>query len=104
MILKNISEEEFSDFYENFEQKCFWQSVSMAHFESSHGWSIHYLGFYDEDVIRAATVLISKKVMGKYALFEALRGFLIDYDDLDLMDVFLNELKIYDLIPVKWTH
>lgn len=95
MILKNISEEEFSNFYENFEQKCFWQSVSMAHFESSHGWSIHYLGFYDEDVIRAATVLISKKVMGKYALFEALRGFLIDYDDLDLMDAFLNELKIY---------
>lgn len=31
--------------------------------------------------------------MGKYALFEALRGFLIDYDDLDLMDAFLNELK-----------
>mgnify|MGYP000579798718 CR=1 FL=1 len=68
MILKNISEEEFSNFYENFEHKCFWQSVSMAHFESSHGWSIHYLGFYDKDVIRAATVLISKKVIGKYAL------------------------------------
>lgn len=76
MILKNISEEEFSNFYENFEQKCFWQSVSMAHFESSHGWSIHYLGFYDEDMIRAATVLISKKLwasmlfLRRYVVFD----------------------------------
>lgn len=95
MILKNIAEEEFSDFYDKFENKCFWQSPSMAHFEALRGWNIHYLGLYDENVICAATVLISRKVIGKYALFEALRGFLIDYDDLDLVDIFLKELKKY---------
>ena len=95
MKFVEITEREFQKFYDSFEEKNFWQSASMAHFENDHGWKIHYVGLKEQDILKAAAILISKKVFLNYSLFRSLRGFLIDYEDLNIVDEFLKGLQEY---------
>ena len=91
-----LNENEYAEFYASFEKPCFWQSPMMAHFEEGKGWHAHYVAVRGDDgqTIAAAT-LLSKHIFLKYDLFKALRGFLIDYDDFELLDFFLTHLKTY---------
>lgn len=93
--LQEISEREFEIFFNQSEYKNFWQSVEMCHYRQNKGWNVHYIGIKEESNVIAACSLISYTVFGKYKVYECLRGFLIDYRNLELVDQFLKELKEY---------
>ena len=91
-----LNENEYAEFYASFDRPCFWQSPMMAHFEEGKGWKAHYVAVRDDEGQTIATAtLLSKHIFLKYGLFKALRGFLIDYDNLELLDFFLTHLKTY---------
>lgn len=95
MILTEISEKEFSDFRETYPLKNFWQSVEMTNFKKSQNWHTVYVGLKDGDKVLACTALVSIDLIMGQKLFQSLRGFMIDYDDISLVDTFLKELKKY---------
>ena len=96
MEFVSLTENEYKKFYDSFEKTCFWQSTSMSHYKEKKGWKAHYVGVKNDDgAVIAASTLVSIPVFLKYSLFMALRGFLIDYDNLELVDFFLDELKKY---------
>lgn len=95
MDLINISQNEYNQFRNEYKECNFWQSSQMCELKKSQGWKIHYLGLKDNDKLVASTALVSMPVLSKYSLFMALRGFMIDYDNLELVDTFLTKLKEY---------
>ena len=95
MEFSKLSKQEYFDFYQTYDKQCFWQSLDMAEFESNKNWQIHYVGIKNDNKIIAAVTLISRVVFMGYSKFKALRGFLIDYNDLELLEFFLKNLKTY---------
>ncbi|MFR9256532.1 MAG: peptidoglycan bridge formation glycyltransferase FemA/FemB family protein [Merdibacter sp.] len=64
----------------------------MAHVREKRGFHTEYVGVKDEGKIIAAAMLSELKVFLGYTLVQALRGFLIDYEDSELLDFFHHEL------------
>lgn len=97
MILKEITQEQYTQFRNAYKEKNFWQSVEMAQLrhDSKPSWDQTFIGLEDDGKLVASCVLVSLPVFGKWKLYMSLRGFLIDYDDLDLLRSFLKALKHY---------
>lgn len=112
-MLVQMTSEEFNEFSEKQENSIFFQSSYWGELKNWTGWTPYMLG-YKEDSIKAATLLLAKKipVINKY-IYYAPRGFLIDYNDFDLLTKFTNEIikfvkvnkgiffKINPLIPYQ---
>lgn len=95
MTFTQLTKQEYIDFYENYTKKIFWQSIEMAEFKENQGWKIHYVGLKKNDSVIACAMLASYPVFFHYALFMGLRGFMIDYEDISLVQDFLSGLKKY---------
>lgn len=88
-----LKEQEYVKFYNAYHEKNFWQSTKMCRFKERQGWKIYYVGLKDKENIVAASALVAKKVFFRYSLFMALRGFMINYDDMELVSTFIKGLK-----------
>ena len=95
MKLIEISEQEFNDFRDTYENQNFWQSVSMCKFKECQNWNSVLLGYKENDTLLACTALVSLDIFMGYKLYQSLRGFMIDYDNLSLVDSFLSALEEY---------
>ena len=95
MQFVELTEKKYTDFFNNYPKANFWQSVEMAHMRQDKGWKIEYVGVEENDRIIAAASLHSQKVFLGYRVYMILRGFLIDYDNTDLLQFFLSELRKY---------
>lgn len=95
MEFKTISEQEFNTFSLNHPNANFWQSVNMAHLREWNGWKSDYVAVLDEGNIQAALMLSYRDVFLGYTYVQALRGFLIDYHNFDLLDFFHEHLIAY---------
>ena len=97
MEFLEIREEEYTKFRDQYKEKNFWQSLEMAKMRknSNPSWDYQCVALKDGDTIKASAVLVSLPVFMGKKLYMSLRGFLIDYDALDLVEAFLTELKIY---------
>lgn len=90
-----LSEHAFNAYARRCEFQNIWQSVPMNKLREQRGWKIHYVGVKEEDEIVCASALVSYRVAGKYNLFQALRGFLIDYNDHELVSYFHEQIIKY---------
>lgn len=96
MKLKELSNEAFSLYAKEHEQNNFHQTIAWGELKETNGWHNYYVGLVDEnDKILGATLLLSKKIIGKLNMFYAPRGFLIDYHNFDLLKKFTSEIKKY---------
>ncbi len=96
MELKELSVEQFSTFALHHDQNNFHQTLAWAYLKNRNGWQYHFVGLVDKnDNIKAASLLLSKKFIGKLNMFYAPRGFLIDYKDYELLKIFTKEIKAY---------
>lgn len=95
MEFKEISEMEFDQFSRNYEDTNFWQSTNMAHLREWNGWSTKYVAVFENNKIKAATMLSYRKVFLGKTFVQAVRGFLIDFTNLELLDFFHKEIMIY---------
>jgi len=95
MEFVNISEKEFDTFaitnnLSNFHQTSLWGNLM-----TNNGWKTHFVGVRKDNNIIAASLLLEKNIFGKYTIFYALRGYLIDFNDYELINFFTINLKKY---------
>lgn len=93
MFLEELSEKEFDDFSNNHICNSFHQISSWGKLKEKNGWNYHLLGIKEDNEIKCATLLLEKKLMGKYKMFYSPRGYLIDFNDSSLLECFTNHLK-----------
>lgn len=92
MKLIKLTENEFREYSNHHPLKTFVQTVEMGKIRANKGWNVDYLGLKDNDEILGATMLVSHpRFLGKKE-FYAPRGFLLDYNNEQLVTVFINEI------------
>lgn len=90
-----LTEEEYKKFIKNRDDLSFLQTPEIAHLRKSYGSEIKYLGVKENNEIVCASMFsITITFRGKKT-FYAPRGFLIDYEDLELLSFYTRELKKY---------
>ena len=94
MKLVNLSKEEFKKFADSHPQITFHQTEEWANLKKVNGWDSYYVGLKDNEKIVAGALLLSKSVpIIKKKMFYSPRGFLIDYNNFDLLKEFTLEIK-----------
>lgn len=93
MKFVHLTKDEFDSFEENYPDSTFWQTSAMGIYKEKQGCSIQFVGVKEVGTILAASCIIGYSTIGKMYIYHALRGFLIDYEDDDLLRFFVNELK-----------
>ena len=95
MLFKEITSEQFDSFSKQFSNTNFWQSTSMAGLREWNGWKSAYVALLEEDNIICATMLSYREVFMNTTFVQAVRGFLIDFQDSNLFDMFHKEVINY---------
>ena len=95
MELVKLTEKEFKKFALNHPQANFYQTVEWGHLKETNNWCIHLLGLKNKNKIVAGCMLLSKTTPIKRKMFYSPRGFLIDYNDYDLLKEFTIKIKEY---------
>ena len=96
MKLVNLTTKEFKEYADNHSEITFHQTEEWANLKKINGWNSYYIGIKDDNKLRGAALLLSKKIpiVHKY-MFYSPRGFLIDYNDKELLKEFTKLLKEY---------
>ena len=96
MKLTVISKEEFKKFADKHPQITFHQTEQWANLKKENGWDAHYIGLKEKNKIIAGALLLSKTLpIIKKKMFYSPRGFLIDYNDKEVLKEFTIQLKDY---------
>ncbi len=96
MKLVKLNDNEFKKYADNHEQITFHQTIQWANLKKHNGWEHDLIGLKDEKEIKAAALLLRKKIpiINKYMYYSP-RGFLIDYKNKELLEEFTTKLKKY---------
>ena len=96
-FIENIDINEYEEFVENNEFKShFLQSSLWGEFcQVSKDLIPHYVGIKENDKLICATLLLEKKLVLGYSYFYAPRGYVIDFNNNELVTQFTKYLKKY---------
>lgn len=90
-----LNENEYREFYNNYDQASFMQSIELSNLKKEYGDTIHLVGIkIDNNIVAASMILESKTIFNK-KMFYAPRGLMVDYNNKKLLEFFTNELKKY---------
>ena len=95
MKLVTLKKEEFKKFAENHPQASFYQTIEWGELKEENNWQMVLLGLKDNEEIKAGCLLLSKDTPIKKKMFYSPRGFLIDYQDKELLKEFTEKIKDY---------
>lgn len=94
MFIKELTNDEFRKFTKNYNISSIYQTVEYGLVMNHQNYSTMFLGLCDQSGILAASlILVEQKNKFKYAY--APRGFLIDYNNTNLLKIFTEEIKKY---------
>lgn len=94
MYIKELTNSEFREFTKEYNMKAIYQTPEYGFTMNQEKFDSLFLGLIDnENIIAASLILIENKEKFKYAY--APRGFLIDYNNYELLKQFTNEIKKY---------
>lgn len=95
MYIKELTNEEFRQFQQRFNIKSIYQTVEYAFIMQAQKFDSLFLGLLDDSnqIVAASLILIEHLSKFKYAY--APRGFLIDYNNFNLLSIFTKEIKTY---------
>lgn len=95
-MLENLTDQEFNQFSKNHPNNMFFQSSYWGDLKESTGWQKHLVGIKEDGKIIGASLLLSKKIpILNKNMFYAPRGFLIDYQNEDMITLFTKEIAHY---------
>ena len=95
MEFKEITEEEYRNFWEDHPLKTFLSAPEISELRKKSDWNTYYVGVTEKDELIAATMLLShKRHFGKNEFYSP-RGYLLDFNNTELVNYFTNELKKY---------
>ena len=93
MKFENITEEEYRSFWENHPLKTFLSAPEISELRKKQNWDTYFVGVKEKNKLIAATMLLShKRHFGKYEFYSP-RGYLLDFNNKELVDFFTNEIK-----------
>lgn len=93
MKLVELSKTEFNEFTNYLEICPFEQSIYWANFKRGENWHPYFLGLEDKNKLLGATLLLANENKSiKKRFFYAPQGFLIDYKNYDLLEIFTKEI------------
>ena len=105
MYIRELSNPEYDNFAKNYPYGSLYQSCEYSFVMNNNGFETMFLGMIDDgnNIVAATTLIIEKQAGFKYAY--APRGFLIDYNDYNLLETFTSLIKKYvskkDIIAIK---
>ena len=92
MEIKLLTNAEFLEFTKTFQPSSIYQTTNYAFTMHEQGYESMFVGLVDNNEIKAASLILVYKVNGfKYGLVP--RGFLINYNDEELVANFTKLLK-----------
>jgi len=96
MEFTTLTEKEFREFSEKFEQTSFMQTVELAHLKEDYlGSKTHYVGVRDKKKIIAGAMILEDETILHKKKFYSPRGLLVDYHNFELLEFFTKKLKEY---------
>ena len=93
MKFKAITEKEYQKFWDKHPQKTFLSSIEIGKLRKQNGFGVDFLGVFDEDKLVAAAMVTSKVRRFNKKDFYCPRGPLMDYNNKELVDYFIEKLK-----------
>jgi len=105
MRLKELTNEEFQKFSKSYNIKSIYQTLEYALVMNKQNFDAMFIGLVDEadNIMAASLILIEKNGHFKYAY--APRGFLLDYCNQNLVEIFTREIKKFlgkkNIIAIK---
>lgn len=88
-----ITKEEYDAFWNNYYRKSFINTSQMANVKEKENYKVYYLGLKKNNELIGASILVSiKSHFGKYDFYSP-RGFLIDYNNKDLIKIYTEYVK-----------
>lgn len=93
MKFKAITEKEYQKFWDKHPQKTFLSSVEIGRLRKQNGFGVDFLGVFDEDKLVAAAMVTSKVRRFNKKDFYCPRGPLMDYNNKELVEYFIEKLK-----------
>ena len=95
MKFRELSIDEYKKFIKNYKNSNFFQDNRMDNYSKLKGYISYYVGVEDnKNIVAAARLLAKKSKFGKYN-FSSPRGLLVDYNNFELLEFFVNNLKKY---------
>lgn len=94
MKISSLKEEEFIKYASTHKYESMYQTVEYAKYQMNlQKFEIKYVGFYENEELVGASLLLFKPLFWGYKYAYAPRGFLIDYSDVELLNKVTNALK-----------
>ena len=90
-----LTEHEYQEYWDNHPLKTFLSSVEIAKLRQKRNWNVNYVGLKENNIIYGAAMLLSKKKKLNSYEFYSPRGFLIDYNNQELLNFFAKEIIKY---------
>lgn len=94
-FIDNLEKEEYENFVKSYAKTHFLQSYYWGQASKTRGLIPHYVGIKENDKLVATALLLEKKLLFGYTHFYIPRGYIIDYNNIELLTLFTNEIKKY---------
>lgn len=95
-FVKDITREEYNKFVSSHKKSHFLQSYEWGEFAKlEKNLTPHYVGLKDNGKLVCASLLLEKHLPLNLSYFYAPRGFVVDFNDIKLLEEFVKNLKIY---------
>lgn len=89
-----LNKTEFKKIEDKMPHSNYYQTVYWANIKAVNGWASYYVGIKDDKgKFIGASLLLARKIFGKYCIFYAPRGPMLDYDNLELVEFFATNIK-----------
>lgn len=96
MNIISLTEIQFKNYSRIHSKRNYFQSIEFANMQKNNGYTPLYVGLIDEkNNLIAASLILSKKIIGKYLYGYVPGGFLIDYTNYNLISDFTKLLQKY---------
>ncbi len=90
-----LTEQEYENYWETHPLKTFLSAVEIGKLRQKRSWNVVYLGVKEDNVICGAAMLLSRKNKLNMYEFYSPRGFLLDYNNKELLEFFTKEITKY---------
>ena len=95
MEFVELTEKEYDSFVKRHEQETYMQTLDLKRFKENNNIKCYLVGVKDNKKVVAATLLYSVGSFLKKKRFYSSRGFLIDYNNKELLKFFVDNIKKY---------
>lgn len=92
-FITNLNEKEYEDFVFNNQKSHFMQSYDWGKIQKEKNFKPYYVGLKKENVLVATALILEKKVIKNIGYMYSPRGFILDYNDSEILNKFVSYLK-----------